>query len=280
MMTDNDHGVPYHGVIPFSTEPETLCDGIVRIRVPFEDIYTSVYVLTEGDRCAVLDSADSERDVETYLFPYLAERGLTPQFLICSHFHGDHAGGASAVLARYPACRAVGFAAESPFPAERWVCAADGTVFLDRFAVINLPGHTPDSLAVFDLRASLLLTCDCLQQCGVGRYGSGITDADAYVRTVEKVRTLGVQTVVAAHNFVPLGDRADGMEAVDAYLDMCIDTLLTIKMFIDTHDGDAEMCNDKHSTDAKIAKMFNGTHPYHPELDAGKIAAIRQLHLL
>ncbi len=108
-----------HGVGSFSCVPETVCDGIVCIRVPFENIYTSVYVLTAGERCAVLDSASNAEDMERYLFPYLEKQSLSPDNLICSHFHGDHAGGADAVLARYPACKAIGFAEASLFPAER-----------------------------------------------------------------------------------------------------------------------------------------------------------------
>ncbi len=273
-MTDLSRGVK-----PFSTEPEQLYDGVTRLCVPFEDIFTSVYVLLEGERCAVLDSADKAEDVQRYLFPFLQAKQWTPEYLICSHFHGDHCGGSQTLLAAYPDCKAVGFAPSSPFPAERWIQAEDGRMLFDRFALLRLPGHTDDSLAVYDMKTKVLFTCDCLQQCGVSRYGTGITDANAYVHSVARVRSLNVEALVAAHNFVPGGDIAEGKAAVAAYLNVCIDTLVNTKTFIDAHENGMEMCSDEHYTDKTIAEMYNDTHAYHPPLDAGKIAAIRRLDL-
>ncbi len=210
------------GVCEFSTEPERLAEGIFLLRIPFDgNIYTSSYILLGENGTAVLDSGSCGGDAEEYIIPFLEKLGRAPDHVICSHLHEDHCGGTSALLTRYPSAKAVLFNEENPYPAERVTLAKDGDVLLERYRLKNLPGHTPDALAVLDEGTKMLLSCDCLQQYGITRFPTGVSDVTAYMGTLETVRALSVKTIVAAHNYVPLGYRADGAEEIERMLTVC-----------------------------------------------------------
>ncbi len=67
-------------------------DGIYKIEIPFYDIYTSSFILTNGNEAIVLDSGDSEKDAEEYVIPAIEALGVTPKYLVSSHTHQDHHG--------------------------------------------------------------------------------------------------------------------------------------------------------------------------------------------
>ncbi len=210
------------GVREFSTEPERLAEGMYRLCIPFDgNIYTSSYILLGDNGTAVLDTGSCDKDAETYILPFLEKLERTPDYVICSHLHEDHCGGTSTLLERYPSAMAVLFAPESPYPPERTILAKDGDILLGRYRLLNLPGHTPDALAVLDDRTNILLSCDCLQQKGITRFPTGVSDVPAYLQTLARVPALSVKTILAAHNYVPLGERADGAEEIARLLKVC-----------------------------------------------------------
>ena len=87
---------------------------------------------------------------------------------------------------------------------------------------VHLPGHTADSMGYLDLRSHTLLSGDCLQLKGIGKYRNGIGNKDTYIASVNKLRAIDVRRIVAAHEYDPLGSIAEGRAAVDAYLDLCL----------------------------------------------------------
>ncbi len=214
------------GVCAFSTEPERLAEGIFRLCIPFDgNIYTSSYILLGDGGTAVLDTGSCDGDAETYIIPFLETIGRVPDYVLCSHLHEDHCGGTPALLRTYPTAKAVLFSEENPYPAERVIVAGDGDVLLGRYRLCSLPGHTPDALAVLDERTNTLLSCDCLQQYGITRFPTGVSDVPAYMETLAKVRGLSVDTVIAAHNYVPLGGRADGEAEILRMLEVCAEAV-------------------------------------------------------
>ena len=75
---------------------ENLISGIFRIKVPFEDLFTTVYVYKSDDGVALIDSATYSTDVDNYIIPALKEAEISFQevkYLLFTHEHGDHFGG-------------------------------------------------------------------------------------------------------------------------------------------------------------------------------------------
>lgn len=200
-----------------------LAEGIYQIKVPFEDLYTSVFVATSSEGTLIIDAATYPEDMDRYILPALNELGIEkPDYLLLSHSHGDHMGGTGRLCELFPELQVRAVEA-LPFP--NFMKMADGDVFIDRIRVVHLPGHTAYSSAFLDQISGLLLTCDCLQQRGVGKYVHGIERIDDYTCSVEKVRRLDISGIVAAHDYVPLGSTAVGNEAIQEYLDECIRAL-------------------------------------------------------
>ncbi len=254
------------GVVPFSTVPERLSEHLYRQCIPFEDIYTTVFVLTTHKGTAVLDSGSNGEDAERYIVPLLQRLHTEPQYLLCSHLHGDHNGGTAWLLQRYPTAKAILFSEVSPYPAERTIRAQDGDTLLDRFTLLHLPGHTPDAMAVYDRKDRILLTQDCFQKRGITKYGFGVTDIPAYLTSLEKVRTLSPDMLVAAHHFAPGGHIAQGREEIEAFLHTCIAVTEELTAFVAQYPTEPV---------AVVASRYNKTYPENPSIWQDRVETIR-----
>jgi glyoxylase-like metal-dependent hydrolase (beta-lactamase superfamily II) len=79
-------------------------DNIYRLKIPFESVYTSVFLIREGNKNILVDCATTADDVNGYIIPALEEIGLTIKdinFLVITHPHSDHAGGKARLLEYY-----------------------------------------------------------------------------------------------------------------------------------------------------------------------------------
>lgn len=195
---------------------EKIKEGIYRIKIPFETIYTSSFVLIEGGDAVVLDFGSNDNDCETYIIPELDALGVNVRYLAVSHAHGDHCGGIGAMMKKYPS-------AEVLQMGRQWcdIPATDREVVLGRFKLVALKGHSDDGMAILDTKTNSLVSGDALQVWGVDRWKTYFTDYDLYIETLEKVRELDVDTIIAAHEYEPCGYIAEGKEQVAVYLDEC-----------------------------------------------------------
>ena len=141
----------------------------------------------------------------------------------------------------------------------------DGELLCGCLKVIALPGHSDDSAAVLDTRTNTLVCADCLQLWGIGKYGTGISFAKAYLESIEKVRKLDVENIIASHNYAPLGAYAIGKEAVGKYLDECEKYIFVLKDFTEKH---SDLAFDK------MAELYNTENPDLPRLGAHTFEAI------
>lgn len=197
---------------------ELIAQGIFRLKVPFEELYTSVFFVQCGEEWAVIDCATTEWDVDSYILPAIKSLQGNVTHLLLTHGHGDHAGGAERMLAHLPAlCLCT---------AENWTrtpyrTLSDGEILLGRLQVVSLPGHSSHSVAYLDLPTKTLLSGDCLQLAGVGKYVHGIAYPERYLCSIERLRGMSIERIVASHDYVPLGCWAEGADAVTRYLDEC-----------------------------------------------------------
>ena len=195
--------------------------GIYKIEVPFEDIYTSVFAVTNGDRYVLIDSATTDSDVDGYVLPACRAIGFSapPECLLLTHTHGDHAGGVHRLSVHFPR---LPIYASSPLkhgPDVRPL--ADGDLVGGRLTVVMLPGHTNASVGFLDGESGTLISGDCLQLLGIGRYRNGIRDPEAYLGSIARLRTMPLRRILASHEYDPYGSVAEGEKAVRAYLDEC-----------------------------------------------------------
>ncbi len=191
---------------------------IFRLKVPFENLYTTVFFIRSRGRLALIDSASSADDAERYLIPAIRQLTGEPTYLFLTHLHGDHAGGAPRLLEAFPTMQVCSF---EQIAHERFVQLHDGDCFFDRIQVVALPGHTEYSVGYLDLQTRTLFSGDCLQLAGVDKYVHGIACTEQYLQSVERLKTMNLSRIVASHEYVPLGSIAEGKNAVSVYLEAC-----------------------------------------------------------
>ncbi len=184
---------------------EFLDDGIYRLCVPFGNIYTSVFAISNGEKWIICDTATTVFDVKNHILPALRTLGATPDYILVSHSHSDHCGGLPALLTAFPNA----------------VHITNPTVLLNRFEVISLKGHTEDSLAILDMKTRTLLSFDCLQQCGIDKYRDGITDKTEYLKSIDKVKRMDLKQIIFSHDYDPCGYRVSGVKEIANALKIC-----------------------------------------------------------
>ena len=184
--------------------------GIYRLQVPFDDLYTSVFLIVDREKKYLLDCATTAEDVDGYILPALREWGCELSeidAIVLSHKHADHAGGLSRILELAPGIEIV--------KEVRTLGAALSTY--------PLPGHMPDCIGLLDERTATLITADGLQGAGVGKYRCSLKDREAYFQTLERLRTDDrIRNLLFSHAFEPwYSDRAIGRAKVLECLSDC-----------------------------------------------------------
>lgn len=186
-------------------------NGIRRLRIPFEAIYTSVFLVETDDTKILVDCATTAKDVDTYIVPALHACGVTlscVDMLVLTHGHGDHAGGLARVLELAPHIKVI-----------KEICRlADGV------ATYPMAGHTKDCIGVIVEGCHTLITGDGLQGAGVDRYPCHTDDPVAYLTTIERIRSdKRIETLLLSHAYEPFcSDRITGRAAVLDCLEECV----------------------------------------------------------
>lgn len=246
-----------------------IVKNVLRIVIPFEDIYTTVFLVRTDEGVVIFDTATFSSDIDQYVFPVLDELGVDPKYVFISHNHRDHAGGLLRVLERFPK---IGVVSRSKALCEKIGGAfvpEDGDLLLKVLRVVAIPGHTQDCMGLLDTRSGTLLTGDSLQLYGIhgsGNWGANIRFPREHIAALEKLRCLDVRTLVASHDYHPCGFIADGEYEVKAYLNECNLALQEI----------AEMIMQYPALDdASVAKRYNEEKGL-PKLDAHVVEAVRR----
>ena len=185
--------------------------GLLRLRVPFEALYTSVFLIKAEQGIALVDCATTDEDVDGYILPALREEGLTladVDVLVLSHKHSDHAGGRHRILELVPKIEVV----------------TDERMLFDGICTYALPGHLNECIGVLDTRTNTLIACDGLQGAGVDKYRCSLQSKDLYRETIEKIeRDSRIENLLFSHAYEPWNcDKAIGREAVLCCLEDCL----------------------------------------------------------
>ena len=185
--------------------------GIYRLKVPFENIYTSVFLINSDAEYILVDCATTACDVDEHIVPALQDMGIDIsgiKKIVLTHKHGDHAGGLARVLQLSPDVEVI-----------KNVVALD-----DKLSTYAMAGHTHDCIGVLDMRTRTLISGDGLQGAGVGKYRCSLSDKDAYLDTINRIKNdKRIENILFSHAYEPWNfDVAHGRDAVDKCLDDCL----------------------------------------------------------
>ena len=98
------------------------------------------------------------------------------KYLVLTHKHSDHAGGAERLSALAPTIKVVSDVRE---------------IFLNGLTVYELKGHTLDCIGILDKRSDTLIAGDGLQGYGVGKYRCSLESKEEYIKTIDKIKKDG-----------------------------------------------------------------------------------------
>lgn len=242
---------------------------IHRLVIPFENIYTTVFIIHTPTGAILFDTATYESDADNYILPSLQELGIAQDSLKCivlSHSHRDHAGGLDRLAEFFPAACIVSRsdALLKSFSDRQTLFPDAGSLLLGSVEMIPVPGHAPDCLALYDRRTRTLLTGDSLQLYGIygsGKWGANISFPDEHLAAVERLRAMDIELLVASHDYHPCGYIARGPEEINRYLDCCGEALRKIQSFIfESPDSDDHTLADRYNQTFGLPAV--GTHVF------------------
>lgn len=239
---------------------EYITEDIVRIKVPFADIYTTVCIVTAPCGVVLFDAATKAKDVDGYIVPVLEKLGLQPDYVFISHNHGDHSGGLPRVMEHYPQAQVI---TENPQLQEQYGChqLPEGVLQL-----IYIPGHTPDAIGLLDTRTGTLISGDCLQAYGIygqGPWGSAIRHIGPHFQALEELQEIKLNTIITAHDYHPFEAIVE-KEQIPAFLNTCREALEKLRDIV---------AAQPESNDLELADICNARGL--PRIDHRVIAGIR-----
>lgn len=250
----------------------SLTPHVTAIRVPFADIYTTVFLVRTEAGNLLFDTATYDTDITEIILPALeALGGLTAlSHVFISHPHGDHAGGLGALLTALPHLTVIAGSEElkAKHPNATVIPMREGTL-LGALRVLPIPGHTADSIALLDTRTGTLLSGDGLQLHGI--YGSGVWGANirypgAHLAALDRLAEEEICAIYPAHDYHPCGNAYVGKTAIGAALDACRAPLFLIRDMIR---------ENKDTSDEALAAAYNAMgNP--PTVGAHVVAAVRR----
>ena len=185
-------------------------DKIFRLRVPFENLYTSVFLIDVGSTKVLVDTAAYPSDVDSYILPALEKMGYAISdisALVLTHKHSDHAGGLSRILSLAPHLEVI----------------TDIREFSEVLCTYPMAGHTKDSIGVLDTRTGTLISGDGLQGAGVGKYRCYVADKEEYLKTIEKIKKdERIENILFSHAYEPFcKDSVLGRQEIEECLMQC-----------------------------------------------------------
>lgn len=245
-----------------------ISDGIYKLDIFCDEIYTSVFALESNSEWIVMDFGVSDRCAEECIIPEIEKMGIDPKYLLCSHTHFDHIGGIGAVASAYPSAVLMLFDPNFTLEGKEILRPENGAILLERYKLLNLKGHTNDGLGIYDLKNGVLLSADALQMYGIGDYGTNLDNLHGYFEALEEISALKPSVIFSSHYYYPHGSFAKGDEAVQKYINACYEAVELIKNTI----------KESQYTDyQKIADEYNSIYPTLPRISGWTVKHVADL---
>ena len=213
--------------------------GVSLLKVPFNDgsYDTGVYLVQSCGQTALIDSGECAATVDSCILPALHAAGVDAiDWLLCSHTHGDHAGGHER-LREALGCHAAVYEGDTVhFPIRPDRILRDGESPVPGLKLIATPGHMPGAVSYLHEESGTLITGDSFQGFGTDGVGLAlIEDPAAYRASVSRILALRPPRMACGHGFAPCDFIIEGPMRVHAFLQCCLDTLARYKTFVAQH---------------------------------------------
>lgn len=184
--------------------------------------HTSAFLLGTGDCLLVDPGAEDESEVERLVrfVEALGPSGYRPRAIVLTHHHRDHVAGAAHAAKRLglPVWAHRETATRVDVPVARHL--EDGEVLSlggpwpMRWQVLHTPGHAPGHLVLRDEASQAAVVGDMVAGVGTIVIDPPEGDMAAYVRQLERLKSLPVTTLYPAHGPA----LADGVATLERYL--------------------------------------------------------------
>ena len=197
-----------------------LVKNIYKLDIPFDNVTTSSFLVVSEEGNILVDCGAYPDDVTSIILPALNQIKIKPDYLFLTHSHGDHAGGTETLLKEFNNLKLICFN-EDLCNKYGGRLLKDNDEIIKNIRFLNLQGHSFDSGSLLDNRTNSLITGDCLQLFGIGKYGCGIGMPIEYVKSIRKLKGILPNNIFASHEYYPLGSVAFGSTEVNIYLEKC-----------------------------------------------------------
>ena len=157
---------------------ENITEDILRLKVPFENIYTAVFLVKTVGGAFLVDSATTEYDVKEVILPALRKCIDLDEvkYIGCTHLHGDHGGGIRYLLPELRNAKVAGASARAVelYGEKNVVTVHDGDTICG-VKLLSFKGHSLDCIGLYDERSRALILGDAVQLYGIAKYGCGVS---------------------------------------------------------------------------------------------------------
>lgn len=215
--------------------------GVSLLKVPFNDgsYDTGVYLVQSGGQTVLIDSGECAATVDSCILPALEAEGIhTVDWLLCSHTHGDHAGGHERLQEVLGCSTAVYEGDTVHFPVKPDRILRDGESPIPGLRLIATPGHMPGAVSYLHEESRTLITGDSFQGCGTDGVGLALVEQPAaYRASISRIIALCPERMACGHGFAPCDFIIERPMRVRAFLQCCLDTLSRYEAFVAAHAG-------------------------------------------
>jgi hydrolase len=145
---------------------------------------TNTYLLGSGDRRLLIDTGEGKPRWANLISATVAEKGISIEQVLLTHWHGDHTGGVPDLVKRYPHLQHAIFKYDPDLGQQPIV---DGQVFSVEGATVRAiytPGHSTDHVCFLLEEENALFTGDNI----LGHGTTVVEDLAEYLRSLYKMQ--------------------------------------------------------------------------------------------